>query len=257
MTRTVVVAIIAVVLYVSAAFAEDPAVLPDSIQVEILKLEAEGKFAKADSLKRQETAKAEVEARKAEAKAKLEKKEAEAKAGAEKKLWKEAGALKGEFGKTSDVSEIITKVDSPEKFAAAMIHFGIPKKAIDINAPSDSYADLLRTAAMIYHGTVQLHGPSHTKIAKTTTELGEKAETVSGAVVELAGIVEEHSGQIETLRQAVNENGVNTAACLDLLRSAKYNKSPKETDRVRRALLEAEHTYVPIEFEEVEPSPEE
>jgi len=183
----------------------------------------------------------------------------------EKKFWTEVDSVKKELGK-ADLITLISNTKTPAEFAAAMLKFGIPKKAIDLNTPTKDYGTLLRTAMMIYCGTVQLGGPAYNQliVANTTTEDGltkaiadltgrvEKVEsdisTVQGEVSTVQGAVVELENRLETIRKAVNTNGVNTAACLELLKSAKSQKKPKEAGRVAQAVSDAQHQYSPIEF---------
>ncbi|PIY96276.1 MAG: hypothetical protein COY66_04535 [Candidatus Kerfeldbacteria bacterium CG_4_10_14_0_8_um_filter_42_10] len=184
----------------------------------------------------------------------------------EKKFWDGVDSAKKNLGK-ADLATLISSANTPEKFAAAMLRFGIPKKAIDLNTPSKDYGTLLRTAAMIYYGTIQLNGSTHKQLAAAAAatddgntaamaNLTRRVETVEGDistvkkdVSSVQGAVAELDKRLEQIRVAVNTNGVNTTACLELLKSAKFQSKAKEASRVAKSIESAGHQYHPVEFE--------
>lgn len=173
-------------------------------------------------------------------------------------------AKAAEFAKISDLSEIIAKVDTPEKFAAAMKRFGIPTKAIDIDTPKEEYVTMLRTATMIYYGTIQLNGTTHKQLQNSIarasavtddgvtaamSDLTSRVESLELNDEFLAGQILEVNANMEKLREAVNSNGVDVTACLNLLKYTKYNSKPKEADRVEEAVENSD--FDPVIFEGV------
>lgn len=156
-----------------------------------------------------------------------------------------------------------SKAPVRDDFYWEMRRLGVPTKTIEGlgDLTAEQKAVLEKVAYLLYKNTVQLGGPAHQQLRREIA-MASQNESTMRALADFTGRLEvleedvpvvqsailELADRVDRQERAINDQGISVEALKELARSAKYNKSPKESDRVDRALEEARESYVPPVF---------